>query len=176
MHTVTRQPALSAGLAMVHRAAWLRSVVAPPACIPQSALLPFLQSRVLHGVRPEILALSEIPFVKAFTARLLYRAGLRCAGLPGRLPELVAVVPYFGACSCFLRDIPVYENYRCVGNFHEPQPQVLVNAWAAAALGPRPTIIHAPMYCCRRTPEAVAAVENVDQIVSILSNQQGSNT
>ncbi len=37
------------------------------------------QSRVLHGVRPEILALSEIPFVKAYTARLLYRAGLRCA-------------------------------------------------------------------------------------------------
>lgn len=36
-----------------------------------------LQSRVLRGVRPEILALSEIPFVKAFTARLLYRAGLR---------------------------------------------------------------------------------------------------
>lgn len=35
------------------------------------------QSRVLHGVRPEILALSEIPFVKAYTARLLYRAGLR---------------------------------------------------------------------------------------------------
>lgn len=41
------------------------------------ALLPNPQSRVLHGVRPEILALSEIPFVKAYTARLLYRAGLR---------------------------------------------------------------------------------------------------
>ena len=39
--------------------------------------LPALQSRVLHGVRPEILALSEIPFVKAYTARLLYRSGLR---------------------------------------------------------------------------------------------------
>lgn len=40
------------------------------------------QSRVLHGVRPEILALSEIPFVKAYTARLLYRAGLRCVCTP----------------------------------------------------------------------------------------------
>jgi hypothetical protein len=40
---------------------------------------PFLlgQGRVLHGVRPEILALTEVPFVKAYTARLLYRAGLR---------------------------------------------------------------------------------------------------
>ncbi|EFN55218.1 hypothetical protein CHLNCDRAFT_52598 [Chlorella variabilis] len=66
------------------------------------ALIVKFQSRVLHGVRPEILALSEIPFVKAYTARLLYRAGLR-------------------------------------------------------------------------TPEAVAAVENVDQIVSILANQQSSN-
>ena len=48
---------------------------------------PFVhvQSRVLHGVRPEILALSEIPFVKAYTARLLYRAGLRT-------PEAVAAV------------------------------------------------------------------------------------
>ena len=44
-----------------------------------------MQSRVLHGVRPEILALSEIPFVKAYTARLLYRAGLRT-------PEAVAAV------------------------------------------------------------------------------------
>lgn len=45
------------------------------------------QSRVLHGVRPEILALSEIPFVKAFTARALYRAGLRCAGAAAPLVE-----------------------------------------------------------------------------------------
>ncbi|KAL4428417.1 hypothetical protein ABPG75_002506 [Micractinium tetrahymenae] len=67
------------------------------------ALIVKFQSRVLHGVRPEILALSEIPFVKAFTARLLYRAGLR-------------------------------------------------------------------------TPEAVAAVENVEQIVSILSTSQAANS
>lgn len=38
---------------------------------------------MLHGVRPEILALSEIPGVKAYTARQLYRAGLRT-------PEAVA--------------------------------------------------------------------------------------
>ncbi|PRW44411.1 helicase and polymerase-containing TEBICHI isoform X1 [Chlorella sorokiniana] len=49
------------------------------------ALIAKFQSRVLHGVRPEILALSEIPFVKAYTARLLYRAGLRT-------PEAVAAV------------------------------------------------------------------------------------
>lgn len=45
-----------------------------------------MQSRVLHGVRQEILALSEIPFVKSHTARLLYKAGLRT-------PEAVAAVP-----------------------------------------------------------------------------------
>ncbi len=44
-----------------------------------------LQSRVLHGVRQEILALSEIPFVKSHTARLLYKAGLRT-------PDAVAAV------------------------------------------------------------------------------------
>lgn len=40
---------------------------------------------MLHGVRQEILALSEIPFVKAHTARLLYKAGLRT-------PDAVAAV------------------------------------------------------------------------------------
>lgn len=56
------------------------SPCAPHQCAPHPlhpAFLPTPQSRVLHGVRPEILALSEIPFVKAYTARLLYRAGLR---------------------------------------------------------------------------------------------------
>jgi len=48
-------------------------------------LAPSLQSRVLHGVRQEILALSEIPFVKSHTARLLYKAGLRT-------PDAVAAV------------------------------------------------------------------------------------
>lgn len=50
------------------------------------ALITKFQSRVLHGVRQEILALSEIPFVKSHTARLLYKAGLRT-------PEAVAAVP-----------------------------------------------------------------------------------
>ena len=69
--------------AAVHAAC---SVVPLPHITPASPPTPIPQGRVLHGVRPEILALSEIPFVKAYTARLLYRAGLRCVGVPGRRP------------------------------------------------------------------------------------------
>ena len=43
------------------------------------------QARITHGVRPEILALAEIPYVKGVRARLLYNAGLRT-------PEAVAAV------------------------------------------------------------------------------------
>ncbi|GFR45961.1 hypothetical protein Agub_g7430, partial [Astrephomene gubernaculifera] len=41
------------------------------------------QSRVWYGVRPEVVALTEIPYVKGHRARLLYKAGLRT-------PEVVA--------------------------------------------------------------------------------------
>ncbi len=44
-----------------------------------------LQGRVWFGVRPEIVALTEIPYVKGARARLLYAAGLRT-------PEAVAAV------------------------------------------------------------------------------------
>ena len=47
-------------------------------------LMTAFQARVLHGVKPEILTLMEIPFVKSYTARLLYSAGLKN-------PEAVAV-------------------------------------------------------------------------------------
>ena len=47
-------------------------------------LISKFATRVLHGVRPEILALTEIRYVKAYTARLLYRARLRT-------PEAIAV-------------------------------------------------------------------------------------
>ena len=48
-------------------------------------LVSKFQARVLHGVRPEVVCLMEIPYVKAYTARLLYKAGLRT-------PESVAMV------------------------------------------------------------------------------------
>lgn len=41
------------------------------------ALLSTFQSRVLHGVLPEMLDLMSIPRVKPYAARLLYRAGLK---------------------------------------------------------------------------------------------------
>ena len=44
-----------------------------------------LQSRVWYGVRPEVVALTEIPHVKGHRARLLYKSGLRT-------PEAVAAV------------------------------------------------------------------------------------
>ena len=40
-------------------------------------LLAKFQCRLLHGARPELLGLMEIPFVKAHTARLLSRVGFR---------------------------------------------------------------------------------------------------
>ncbi|RMZ56564.1 hypothetical protein APUTEX25_001411 [Auxenochlorella protothecoides] len=40
-------------------------------------LVSKFQARVLQGVRPELLALTEIPFVRNYTARKLYSAGLR---------------------------------------------------------------------------------------------------
>ena len=63
------------------------STSAPPPQLPPHPVPPAPppQSRVLHGVRPEILALSEIPYVRAYTARLLYKAGFRT-------PEAVAAV------------------------------------------------------------------------------------
>lgn len=49
------------------------------------ALITTFQSRVLHGVRTEMLDLMEIPRVKSYTARLLYKAGLKT-------PEDIAAV------------------------------------------------------------------------------------
>eukprot|EP00879_Flechtneria_rotunda_P023988 GHRR01025408.1.p1 GENE.GHRR01025408.1~~GHRR01025408.1.p1 ORF type:complete len:1019 (+),score=450.04 GHRR01025408.1:299-3355(+) len=46
-------------------------------------LIANFQKRVFSGVRPEVLALTEIPYVKGARARLLYKAGLRT-------PEAVA--------------------------------------------------------------------------------------
>lgn len=46
-------------------------------------LIRQFQSRVLHGVLPEMLELMEIPRVKSYSARLLFKAGLRT-------PELLA--------------------------------------------------------------------------------------
>lgn len=40
-------------------------------------LVSSFQKRVLVGARPEILALTEVRHVKAYTARLLYKAGIR---------------------------------------------------------------------------------------------------
>ena len=40
------------------------------------ALLSKFQTRVLYGVRPEVVSLMDIPFVKSFTARVLYKGGL----------------------------------------------------------------------------------------------------
>lgn len=48
-------------------------------------LVSKFQGRVLHGVRPEMVCLMEIPYVKTHTARLLYKAGLRT-------PEAIAMV------------------------------------------------------------------------------------
>jgi hypothetical protein len=47
------------------------------------ALIAKFQARVWFGVRPEIVALAELPGVKGSRARLLYKAGLRT-------PEAVA--------------------------------------------------------------------------------------
>ncbi|KAF6260745.1 hypothetical protein COO60DRAFT_857019 [Scenedesmus sp. NREL 46B-D3] len=47
------------------------------------ALLMRFQGRVCHGVRAELVALTEIPYVKGARAKLLYKAGLRT-------PEAVA--------------------------------------------------------------------------------------
>lgn len=55
---------------------------------------------MLHGVRPEILALSEIPFVKAYTARLLYRAGLRCGARLLPCQRRVWLQQMFGLMQC----------------------------------------------------------------------------
>jgi DNA polymerase theta len=44
-----------------------------------------LQNRISLGVRPEILALTDIPFVKAYRARILYAAAVRT-------PEAVAAL------------------------------------------------------------------------------------
>lgn len=46
-------------------------------------LIRQFQSRVLHGVLPEMLQLMEVPRVKPYSARLLFKAGLRT-------PELLA--------------------------------------------------------------------------------------
>eukprot|EP00879_Flechtneria_rotunda_P032700 GHRR01035971.1.p2 GENE.GHRR01035971.1~~GHRR01035971.1.p2 ORF type:complete len:135 (-),score=15.21 GHRR01035971.1:30-434(-) len=46
-------------------------------------LIANFQKRVFSGVRPEVLALTEIPYVKGARARSLYKAGLRT-------PEAVA--------------------------------------------------------------------------------------
>eukprot|EP00198_Chlamydomonas_reinhardtii_P012144 XP_001701481.1 DNA polymerase theta [Chlamydomonas reinhardtii] len=45
------------------------------------------QSRVWYGVRPEVVALTEIPYVKGHRARLLFKAGLR-------MPEAVAACEF----------------------------------------------------------------------------------
>jgi DNA polymerase theta len=47
------------------------------------ALVARFQGRVSHGVRAELVALTEIPYVKGARAKLLYKAGLRT-------PEAVA--------------------------------------------------------------------------------------
>lgn len=100
---------------------------------------------MLHGVRPEILALSEIPFVKAYTARLLYRAGLRCV---------------FGAWGAAVRGrgSSALAGERCIYSLGHKSGLTFIAAGKTAHL--------------RRTPEAVAAVENVDQIVSILADSK----
>jgi DNA polymerase theta len=41
------------------------------------ALISTFQARVLHGVRPEMLELMQIPRVKPYAARLLYKAGFK---------------------------------------------------------------------------------------------------
>lgn len=41
------------------------------------SLLSRYAARALHGVRPEVLALTEVPFVGGHTARALFAAGLR---------------------------------------------------------------------------------------------------
>jgi DNA polymerase theta len=41
------------------------------------ALVARFQGRVSHGVRAELVALTEIPYVKGARAKLLYKAGLR---------------------------------------------------------------------------------------------------
>lgn len=46
-------------------------------------LIRQFQSRVLHGVLPEMLQLMEVPRVKAYSARLLFKAGLKT-------PEMLA--------------------------------------------------------------------------------------
>lgn len=51
--------------------------------LDMQALLSCFAARISHGVRTELVALTEIPYVKGARARLLYRAGLRT-------PEAVA--------------------------------------------------------------------------------------
>lgn len=41
------------------------------------ALISKFQSRVCHGVKAELVALTEIPYVKGVRAKVLYKAGLR---------------------------------------------------------------------------------------------------
>lgn len=47
------------------------------------ALFSKFQGRLCHGVKAELVALTEIPYVKGARAKLLYKAGLRT-------PEAVA--------------------------------------------------------------------------------------
>lgn len=47
------------------------------------SLIAKFQNRVCHGVRAELVALTEIPYVKGVRAKVLYKAGLRT-------PEAVA--------------------------------------------------------------------------------------
>ena len=49
------------------------------------ALISTCQARVLHGVRPEMLDLMQIPRVKPYAARLFYKAGFKT-------PESIAAV------------------------------------------------------------------------------------
>ena len=69
----------------LHRITWC-GLTSSSHSLPPSGP-PFLPhpppGRVFYGVRPEIVALTEIPNVKGARARMLYKAGLRT-------PELVA--------------------------------------------------------------------------------------
>ena len=107
-------------------------------------------------MRPEILALSEIPFVKAFTARLLYRAGLRWGVVLDAGAGLGWADGQGSGCAWgpLLRSAVAW---------------LWLASLARSRTAPR-AMPHSAWFC--RTPEAVAAVENVEQIVSILASSQ----
>lgn len=96
MHTTRRQQPCW------HAAAPSRCLPAfclPTSCLPAFRPLAFTKARVWFGVRPEVVALAELPGVRASRARLLYKAGLRT-------PEAVAAAGM----------------ERCAGRCRQPSP------------------------------------------------------